>query len=653
MFKVDNADFIADKLASELLPDQEIREAAKNAEEAILRRIERDRGGEGRIEFDVDWALREIGGGWHISCADDGDGMSRAELERYTTTLAVVGANQNQSVSGNQGMGLKISGPTRHKRGVIVRSLKDGEGTMVQIGWNATSGEYGLMPLNPNGDTVLTAATALFPEFIVSRGSGTVVTFLGNEEGANTVWSGPPRPKNWLFKYLNQRFFRFSTDAVKMVALQPSGDVENWPQTRIAASKIKSFNRAEVGGTATFWDDAADRQGEGFRGVLDVAGDHANGVPAARVHWWVLPEARTGSDVSSRTAGGGSIAVLYQNELHDWRTTNHANPFFARLGVLFGKQRICFVIEPIGAAVTSDFARAHVLVNGRPVFEIDAWTLWSDQFRVAMPEKIKSTMLEEQSRLPSEDPDRIKRIQDRLKEVLALLRPRKFRPNPAGQQRATGPSTTGPGDDEGAAVDEERPTPTPRPHPPKPAPSAGALLAQLSELNGEPATEVRSHVLLHPRWVTEKEAEGSPIVNDGDRGLHDRAAGLVGENALRADVLLLNLEFRGYTAILAALNESMNADGDEGRAKLIEQATREWVEQKMIESVQGLRQLENGSSWTSSAFDDALGTAGLSAAFMADRYHTLREVRSRLNVLRPGSRNGTDTGVRLTVGSDK
>ena len=40
MFSVQNADFIADKLASELLPLQEYREVAKNAEEAVRRRIE-------------------------------------------------------------------------------------------------------------------------------------------------------------------------------------------------------------------------------------------------------------------------------------------------------------------------------------------------------------------------------------------------------------------------------------------------------------------------------------------------------------------------------------------------------------------------------------------------------------------------------------
>ena len=56
MFKVENADFIADKLAAELLPNQEFREVYKNAEEAIERRlVAGPNAGPGRIEFDVDW----------------------------------------------------------------------------------------------------------------------------------------------------------------------------------------------------------------------------------------------------------------------------------------------------------------------------------------------------------------------------------------------------------------------------------------------------------------------------------------------------------------------------------------------------------------------------------------------------------------------
>jgi len=74
----------------------------------------------GRIEFDVDWALHEQQQDlWYLSVADNGDGMTRAELERYMT-LAVTGANRNQSITGNQGMGLKISAPTRHKEGILI-----------------------------------------------------------------------------------------------------------------------------------------------------------------------------------------------------------------------------------------------------------------------------------------------------------------------------------------------------------------------------------------------------------------------------------------------------------------------------------------------------------------------------------------------------
>ena len=55
----------------------------------------------------------------------------------------------------------------------------------------------------------------------------------------------------------------------------------------------------------------------------------------------------------------------------------------------------------------------------------------------------------------------------------------------------------------------------------------------------------------------------------------------------------------------------------------------------MIEAIQGLRQLENGSTWLTTHFDDALSPVSLTAAFMADRYHTLREVKRALGPTRP------------------
>jgi hypothetical protein len=642
-FRVENPDFIADKLASELLPDQEFREALKNAIEAVERRMRADGATDGgRIEFDVDWFMHARTQGWYLACTDNGDGMNRSELEKYTTTLAVQGAGRNQSIRGNQGMGLKISGPTRHKRGVAIRSLKNGERTSVQIGWDGTS--YDLIPIGQNGEVVVRADAASFPSVVMKQGSGTVVTFLGNADGDNTFLP-PKRARGWLLKYLNQRFFRPSVNGIKVLVRVPTGDVEDWPRTPDAAAERmrrqgKSFNLTMVDGTATVWDEASNKLGAGWRGVVQLVGNPAAGVPPAAVHWWVLPT--EGSDVSTRTASGGSLAVLFQGELYEWRTSNQASPYFARLGVLFGKTRIAFVIEPHGEMITSDFARAHVLVNGVPTLESEAWLDWAAEFRANMPDRIRDVMAEEQARLQAEDPEQEKRIQDRLRDVMRLLRPRRFRRKAQGAARATDEVT---GADDGAGPIVEFPQVETETKPPKTrsgrgerARGIGAVLAEIDDLNGQPAVETAMTVNLTTKWVSEHEAENFPIVNGNGSGLRDRAAALAGEDGRTATILLLNRDFRGYQAILAAVNEWANPEGDDDKVKKIEAVTREWVMQKMIEAVQGLRQLENGRTWTTSTYDSALSPMALTVAFMADRYHTLAEVKRAAGMLRTGRR---------------
>jgi len=635
MFNVDNADFIAEKLSKELLPNQEFREVLKNSLEAIDRRM-RATGDKssGRIEFDVDWVMHANTNPpqWFISCADNGDGMTQSELEKYTTTLAVQGAGRNQSLRGNQGMGLKISGPTRHKKGVLIRSIKNGERTMVQIGWNEDPGEYGMMPL-ANDQKVIRASAAVFPKLINEQQSGTIVTFLGSADGANT-FVPPGNPRGWLFRYLNQRFFRLSDDRIEVVVRVPSGAEEEWPHTYEEAQarmrkEGKSFNLSVVYGTAAIWDSAAAKRG-GDKGVVQLIGDATLGIPPAKLHWWVLPA--EGSDVSSRTYGGGNFAVLYQNELHDWKTSNHAGPYFARLGVLFGKSRIAFVLEPEGTTIASDFARAHVLVGGLPVFETDAWLLWSEQFKKDMPEIIKTTIAEEHERLQGEDPDRMKRIRERLREVMQLLRPRRFRRSTDGEPR-TGPEVTGAGSGTGPVIEiavikngTRRRRVGGR--------GLGAVLADLEDQDPTPAAEITTSRAIEAIWVTEEESENMSIVNGNGNGMHDRAAALAGQDGRTANVLLLNKEFRGYMTMIAAVNEWANESGDDLIASRIEALVREWTEQKMIEAVEGLRQLENGKTWLTENYDDALSPVALTAAFMADRYHTLREVKRAVGAIR-------------------
>lgn len=632
MFKVENADFIADKLAAELLPNQEFREVLKNALEAVQRRMDADGSKKGgRIEFDVDWNMHAETGNWYLACADNGDGMTQSELEKYTTTLAVQGAGRKQSIRGNQGMGLKIAGPTRHKKGLLIRSSKRDERTMVQIGWNENDNQYGLIPIGSNNELVVPAAAGLFPNFVQKQKSGTVVTFLGNLDGDNTFVPGAT--KGWLFKYLNTRFFRLSSHSIEVVVRVPSGEQQEWPQTAVeAAVRMKgegrSFNLQHVYGTGEVWDDAANKEG-GAKGAVDLPGEATLGIPPATLHWWVMPAA--GVDVSSRTYSGGSLAVLYENELHDWKTVNQANAYFARLGILFGKSRIMFVLEPHEPTIASDFARAHVLVSGTPVFETDAWLLWTDQFRKATPEAIKLTIEEEREKLQAEDPDRMKRIRERLREVMQLLRPRRFRRAQDGEVRG-GPEVVGAGSGAGTLVDMPAKSGTRRRR--GGGRGIGAVLSDLDDHNLSTAQEEKTQRTLEPIWVTEQQAESMSIVNGNGNGLHDRAGALAGQDGRTAAVLLLNRDFRGYHTMVTAVNEWANPEGDNDKALKIEALVREWTEQKMIEAVEGLRQLENGRTWLTEHYDEALSPVALTAAFMADRYHTLREVKRAVGALR-------------------
>src|SRR5262249_53975854 len=156
-------------------------------------------------------------------------------------------------------------------------------------------------------------------------------------------------------------------------------------------------------------------------------------------------------------------------------------------------------------------ARARVLVGGAPALESDAWLVWAEQFRAATPERVRETMAEEQARLQSEDPDRVKRIRERLKEVMQLLRPRRFRPAQQGRLKAVGPAVIGPGKEGGELIEFPTGT-TPRASRRSRVRGIGAVLADIEEQSGTPAEEVTVTQVLEPRWVTEDESEGVTIV---------------------------------------------------------------------------------------------------------------------------------------------
>jgi len=252
-----------------------------------------------------------------------------------------------------------------------------------------------------------------------------------------------------------------------------------------------------------------------------------------------------------------------------------------------------------------------------------------------MPTRIRQAMAEEQARLQAEDPDRVRRIRDRLQEVMQLLRPRRFKAAARGRLQAAGPAVTGASDADGNGANETENEAKRRASRRVRSRGIGAVLSELDNEDGTSSIETSATQNLEPRWVSEEESDNFTIVKGNSHGMRDRAAALAGADGRSANILLLNREFRGYQAIVAAINEWANPEGDDDKVAKIETLTQEWVEQKMIEAVEGLRQLENGKTWITEHYDDAMSPVALTAAFMADRYHTLREVKRAVGVLRP------------------
>ena len=382
---------------------------------------------------------------------------------------------------------------------------------MVQIGWNGS--EYGLIPIGrttsswsrcrPRRSRTSSTSEAPGPS---SRSSATRTT--------TTRSCRRGEPRDGCLSTCNTRFFRLSHDGVEVVVRVPSGDsggVAAHPGGSGGAHEGQRRQvlqpRRIVYGTAHVWDDAADNQGDGYRGIVTLPGDPAAGHPAATCTGGCCRRGR-GTDVSSRTDSGGSIAVLFQNELHDWRTSNQANPFFARLGVLFGKTRIAFVLEPLGA-------RSRRTSRAR--------TCWSAGRRSSRATPGSCGPSSSARRCPRHQADdgrgagaaagrgsRSRAPYPRPAQGRHAAAPAAaFPPCAAGTRPAAGPAVDAGGGTRQGGELIEFPTGT------KPRSPVGRARAAsvpcCADLDGaerrRPANEVFSILSLEPKWVTEEEAE--------------------------------------------------------------------------------------------------------------------------------------------------
>lgn len=615
--RVANEAFLLDRLAADAPRSQLFRELTQNSIEAIRRRIAQGDSTPGLIQWDVDW-LGVAAGKYKLSIVDNGDGMSADEMQRYLNSLAVQGANNSQSLTGNFGVGAKITALHHNKEGLVYLSWRDARGNMVELHLDEEAGVYGLKLLDDKfgQPTYVRPMSDVAKPTIIST-SGTKVILLGSTADDQT-WKRPEGipggETNWLYKALNTRYFRIP-DGITVQVRNLKKDVAQWPRSEPPAGD-QTFNFETILGMKTILDKQVSRTEEG-------GPQRAGGMvrlTEVNVYWWLFEDRATvDTAINPRAMPPGHIGIVFQDELYTIRVGNIARKLMGLFGIFYGADAIVLYVEPRESAgsVHADTGRSRVLVNGADADSADLWARWGEEFRAAMPTEIKLFM----ERLLNADPDETKmerreRVLQRLQRIRELLNPSRYRRSPGGLVDATGAVTGG----APRSLESEVRAPA-RGRGGRPGGrGADDYLAQLAEEVGDPAEPV------NPKpeppdlvWIS---------VQRGQRAygeLEDRAADVPGD-PMRGPVIRLNEDFRGFADLFNFFVREMNAEGDEHLVSRVREVVKEWVETQALEVVLAVRGLEGNSFWTSDQLEAALSPEALTSALMG-RYFVIERVR--------------------------
>lgn len=636
--QVANEAFLLDRLAADAPRAQLYRELTQNAIEAIKRRMAAGDTRPGIVQWDVDW-LGVQQDRYKLCVIDNGDGMSAVDMQRYLNSLAVQGANQRQSLTGNFGVGAKITALFHNTEGLIYLSWAEGRGHNVWLHRDDEAGVYGLKLLEDAQGAptyVRPMADAAKPPLIGP--SGTKVVLLGNTPNEQT-WRKPEGlaggDTNWIFKYLNTRYFRLPEN-ITLRARSLRRDVESWPPEEPPAGD-QSLNFETIRGMKVILDTqvsaAPEHRASGIVRLAEVS-----------VHWWLFEDRQVvDTSINPRAMSPGHVGIVFQDELYTVRTGNIARKLLALFGVLYGADAVVMYVEPRESAghVHADTGRSRVLINGADADGADLWAKWGAEFKAVLPTEIQSFM----DRLLSADTDstradRRQRILERLQRLRGLLGAKRYRRIDDGPLRASGEAERPP-TPAGPDRTERRAMPPPRP---RPAASDGDYLAHLADETGAPAEAAgESSTLPQAVWISAARGQR----HKGD--LEDRAADIPGD-VLKGDVVRLNEDFRGFTDLFDVFVHQMGAESDEQLVARVREVAKEWIETQVLEIVVSARGLADNTFWSQADMESALSPEALTAAMMG-RYFIIERVRRALaSELGRGSRP-TAAASGLTPGT--
>lgn len=377
---------------------QYVRELLVNALEA----------GATRIEFGPEWGGVEYANVYRLMVADNGRGMTRAELIKFLNTFGGGGKPIGQAHE-NYGIGAKTSLLPWNRAGVVVISWteEEPEGGLVWLMRDPNTGEYGARKfLTAKGwqETVSPAEvdilwTRVKPAWLKT---GTVVVAMGNTGQEDTFLGKTGRgDTKEITKYLNQRFWEFPSNVEIFVQELRYTAKKNWPRTLLEARSAtaprpgtkaidRRWNRRRIRGAkffATQVEGKVEEGGLGEWGTVQLP-------DGAEVDWYLWEGKRPG--VHAHAHELGYIAGLYRNELYDTQTHPSQYRTFGITQRAVRENLTLVVRPPIlkdGEGVYPDSARNTLKTMGRKkAGEPLPWPDWGYGFADNMPEAIKKAL---------------------------------------------------------------------------------------------------------------------------------------------------------------------------------------------------------------------------------------------------------------------
>jgi hypothetical protein len=564
------------RLGRDCSPTQFVREFAMNGIEAIQRTKK-----PGQIIIDANWDFYEKQEIHKMCFIDTGDGMTCEEMQEHLNNLSSSGSEKN--VFENYGMGAKIAALTRNHAGIIYDSWKNGDGNRIIIKFDDKEKSYGIAPVNSGDGTsqwCLTLDESSKPAIIGK--SGTRVTLLGSNLDEDTMAPPPGIPggkENWVYQYLNTRFFRLPSDI----------DI----QVRIGYFRDQANKRHNY-----------TRKVEGQKSLLDSYATHSGEVliSDAKIHWWILKSDRQGH---GREFIRGHTGCVHQDELFDLADgrSNRAAGF----GIIFGREHVVIYVEPKSGYV-QDTTRTRLLQQDGSALP---WDRWQDEFRQKMPpdlEKFQKDMLG-----AAENKSHADSIRERLRSIANFFKISRYRKAETGSIEAD-PDTetrsqTGTGTRSTQGHGSYRRTDA--------GDAAGAIeefLMSGVKPGGVTAVQANPDKFPEVRWISLADKTRAP------EELEDRAA----EYLEKDNIIRANADFQGFTDIVAHFTgEYAEIEGSEA---IIKSDVHEVFEQQLIEVVAGALSFRNRPRWNPEQFKQAVSQEALTSAVMC-RYHLVNQIR--------------------------